>query len=348
MTIGPDELTDRLTALAEEPAPPPTFDPTASIVRGRSRLRRRRAAVFGTVAAVTAAVVTTTLLLPSGGNAPGTTRLVPAGQGEAGMPAPSAPPATPVGDDTDPLVSGGTFGWLPDWLDRQHAIGYQAGGGLVITRAGQAGPSGRQLELIVHPDGAEPPLVRTSQQQEEKVPAPAVNGRTAYWVTSPAQPTFDSGRRTLRWQTPSGQWAQLVSNRPQGAEVPDDVLLRVAADVKVGATPVPLPFRLSGLPDGLRPTFAELRRADNGQPWSVTLGFSVDEMGVGIIVAPAGGPALGKSLTSCRTEQDLQICATAESDSLALVERFGGLAAVTALVRPVGADERAWTTNVLR
>ncbi len=273
---------------------------------------------------------------------------MPAGRGEGGTPAPSAPPATPVGNGTDPLVSAGTFGWLPDWLDPQHGIGYQAGDGFVLTRASQASPSGRQLELIVHPEGPEPPLDESPVQKQEKQPADPVNGRTAYWVTSPAQPTFDSGQRILRWQTPSGRWAQLRSNRPHGDEVPDDVLLRVAADVKVGATPVPLPFRLSGLPEGVQPTEAVLSRPAAGQPWSVSLAFSAGGMSAGIIVAPAGPLAYGKDSRSCREEKDLQVCATAESDSLPLVERFGGLAAMTGLVQLTGAAESTWTTNVLR
>ncbi|RKT17632.1 hypothetical protein BX285_2013 [Streptomyces sp. 1114.5] len=346
MTIGPDELTDRLTALAEEPAPPPTFDPAASIARGRSRLRRRRAALLGAVAAVTAAVVTTTLLLPSGGGAPATTRLVPAGRGEAGTPAPPAAPAVPVGSATDPLVVRATFGWLPEWLDPVTGISHTATGTDVVTSAAQPGPSGRRIELLVFQDAAEPSLSQSATQKQEKQPAPQVNGRTAYWVVDPTHPTYD-GRRLLRWQTSSGRWAQLLSNR-SSTEVPDEVLLRVAADVKVGEKPVPLPFWLSGLPEGVRPTEAVLSRPGNGQPWSAGLAFSGGGMTAGIIVAPAGPLSYGKYATKCREEQGLQVCATAESDSVPLVERFGGLEAMTGLVHLTGAAESTWTTNVLR
>ncbi|MGW2255392.1 hypothetical protein ACWCXH_35225 [Kitasatospora sp. NPDC001660] len=345
-TTEHDELASRLTALADAPAPPAAFDVTTSIVRGRARLRRRRRAAVGTLAAMTAATVTAVLLLAPGGGTAHPTRLLPAATPrERPGPDPTVPP---VGSPTNPLVVGGKFGWLPDWLDPARDIGYQATGETVITRAGQGGLSGRHLDLVVYPAGPEPQLVDSSVTKQEKEPAPAVNGRTAYWVTDPTHPTFDSSQRILRWQTPSGRWAQLVSNRPRGGEVPDDVLLRVAADVQAGEWPVALPFWLSGLPEGLRPTEADLTRPAAGQPWSAGASFSIGEMNIGFIVAPVGDLRFGKYRTVCRQEQNLQICATTEGGSEPLLDRFGGLEGLTRMVHPTGADPSTWTTDVIR
>ncbi|MBO1418926.1 hypothetical protein, partial [Streptomyces sp. FH025] len=187
------------------------------------------------------------------------------------------------------------------------------------------------------------------QQKQAKEPAPNVNGRTAYWVTSPANPTYDSGQRILRWQISPTRWAQLLSNRPQGTDLPDDVLLQVAAQAQVEVRPVALPFWVSGLPEGLRPTEAEMIQPAVGTPWAISLGFTADDMGVGFTVAPKGGAfQYGKSEKSCRDEGDFQICATAESDSLPLAERFGGLEALTRMVHTTGLDQRQWTTEVIR
>ncbi|MBV6702447.1 hypothetical protein [Kitasatospora aureofaciens] len=343
-TTEHSDLAARLAALADEPAPPAAFDIATSIVRGRARLRHRRRAQVGAVAAATAAAVTAVLLLAPGGGIP-TTRLLPAAPRTDH---PIVAPATPIGTPTDPLVAGGTFGWLPDWLDHERNVGYQASQDAVVTIAGLGGPSGRSLSLLVHPAGPEPALIDSPTQKEEKEPALAVNGRTAYWVTNPTHPTYDSGRRVLRWQTTSGRWAQLISNRPRGTEIPDDVLLRVAADVQVGERAVPLPFWLSGLPAGLRPTEALLTRPAVGQPWTATVGLTLDDMSIGLIVAPDGEQRYGKSNTSCRSEQGLKICATVESESLPLAQRYGGLAALTELVHVTGVDPSTWTTDVIR
>ncbi|MEU4119975.1 hypothetical protein AB0F71_36435 [Kitasatospora sp. NPDC028055] len=342
------ELAVQLADLAAEPAPPPGFDLAASITAGRTRLRRRRRAVAAALATATAGAVTAVLLLAPGGGGGSDSRLVPAAppRGEH-LTAPATPPPT-IGSPTDPLVAGGKFGWLPDGLGAEGDTGYSAADGVVVTRAALPGTAGMSLELVVYPDTSEPTLRDDSQQKEEKVPASAVNGRTAYWVTDPTHPTFDSGRRILRWQTPAGHWAQLLSTWPKGTELPDDVLLHVASEVQVGDRPVPLPFWLSGLPAGTRPTSADLTWPTAGQPWVATVGFTSGEMGFGIIVTPADSPPYGKTDQKCRTEQGLRICATVESDSLPLTDRLGGLGSLAAAVHVTGVDRKTWTTQVIR
>ncbi|MFF2080954.1 hypothetical protein ACFVXG_40075 [Kitasatospora sp. NPDC058162] len=341
------DLAVQLADLAAEPAPPPGFDPAASITAGRTRLRRRRRAVAAALATATACAVTAVLLLAPGGGGGSDTRLVPAAPPRGKhLTAPATPPPT-IGSPTDPLVAGGTFGWLPGGPDAEPTFGYSAADGSVVTRATLPGTAGT-LELIVHPDTSEPALRADAQQKQERVPAATVNGRTAYWVTDPTHPTFDSGRRILRWQTASGHWAQLLSNRPRGAEPTDEVLLRVAAAVEVVDQPVPLPFWLSGLPTGTRPTSAELTWPTPGKPWVATLGLTSGEMGFGIIVTPVGSPPYGKTDQKCRTEQGLRICATVESDSLPLTDRLGGLESLAAAVHVTGVEQKTWTTQVIR
>ncbi|MER7849927.1 hypothetical protein ABTZ03_39005 [Kitasatospora sp. NPDC096077] len=342
------ELAVRLADLAAEPAPPPAFDPHTAVATGRTRLRRRRRAVATAVATATVAAVTAALLLVPGGGGSSSLRLVPAAppRGEQGVAVPK-PVRTAVGTPTDPLVSGGTFGWLPDGLDPVRDVSYEAGQDAVVTRASQPVSNGLNLALIVHSTGAEPPLVDTAQQKQVKVPAPPVNGRTAYWVTDPTHPTFDR-QRILRWLTASGRWAQLVSSPPKDAGVPDDALLRVAAEAVVDEQPVPMPFWFSGLPTGTRVTGAAVTRPANGQPWIASADLWLDGKTLGVFVLPDDNRRYGKTDTRCRREQGLQICATAESDDLPLAPQLGDLDAVTNLMHVTGPDEKTWTTRVIR
>ncbi|MEU8516578.1 hypothetical protein AB0C76_34085 [Kitasatospora sp. NPDC048722] len=343
MTINDhDDLTDRLTALADGPAPPVAFDVATSISQGRARLRRRQRFTVGTVATVTALTIGATLLLePSGSAAPAS--VTP----PVVATSPSAT-AAPAGSATAVLTAEARFGWLPDWLDGERSVGYVRNEYRTGASASEPGVSGRRLDLTLLPAGPEPALVDSSQQKQEKDPAPAVNGGTAYWVVNPTHPTFDNAQRVLRWQTPSGRWATLVSNRPRGNAIPDDVLLRVAAGVEIGRWEVPLPFWLSGLPSGLRPDGASLVRPADPLPWAAGVGFTLEGKSVDVTVAPVGELRYGKPVSKCRTEQGLQICASTYVDGVPALDRFGGLEGLTRLVHPTGADPSTWTTDVIR
>ncbi len=347
MTIGEHhDLTERLATMADAPAPPTGFDSAWAVRQGRARLRRRQRATVGVVAVATAAVLTATLMLEPGGAA------------SAPPAAPAAPPAVSA-TTAAPTRSGGAllttevrFGVLPDWVDGEHGVGYSSDRELVgaaaptvgKVSAAEPGLAGRRIDLTLYPAGVEPTLVDSPAQKQEKAPAPLVDGRTAYWVVNPTHPTFDDSQRILRWLTPSGRWAQL-GGMFGAAGIPDDVLLRVAAGVEFGRRDVPLPIRLTGLPDGLRPTGASLIRPAGPLPWAATVSLAVDGKEFEAVVAPEGELRYSMPRKECRTEQGLQICVSTHVDALPAAERFGGLAGLARLVGVTGADPGTWTTD---
>ncbi|MFJ2868756.1 hypothetical protein [Kitasatospora sp. NPDC087314] len=341
-TTEHSDLAARLAALADEPAPPAAFDVATSITRGRARLRRRQRFTVGAVAAATALVIGATLVLePSPAGAPA----APAAPASV-APAPSTPPAKA---GTGVLATEVKFGWLPDWVDGERGISYLGS----VTSAGEGGMGGRSLMLSLFPAGPEPAIDVDPKQKQEKVPAPDVNGRTAYWLVHPAAPTFDNSSRLLRWLTPSGRWAQLTGWRGRSQDVPDDALLRVAAGVQVGNWDVPLPFWLAGPPSSVRLTGASLTRPQGSLPWGAQVTFSAEDRKVRISVAPdraipPGEPAQEPFQALCRVDQGIKVCVGGAEGKPPALAQLGGLQGLLNLVHVTGADESSWTTDVLR
>ncbi|MEV7603261.1 hypothetical protein AB0O91_38420 [Kitasatospora sp. NPDC089797] len=331
------ELIFQLRDLADGPAPPPAFDAGSSIARARQRVRTRQRAAIGTAALATAALVTTGLLLePTGSAAP----VLP--------PAATASPA-PTGPVRPALLTAEVeFGWLPDWVDGERGVSYASGEHGTLAFATQPGESGHLLRVSLLPAGREPALATTPGQEQAKVPAAPVGGRSAFWAVHPTAPAFDSGTRVLYWQTASGRWAELTASGGRMADFTDALMLRVASGVRTGERGVPLPFRLSGLPDLARATDAVLHRPAGSLPWAAGVVLAVGERTVDIEVAPQGDLPYGRIRKSCRVEQGLQICASTTTEDLPVADRFGGLAGLTALVHVTGADESTWTTDNLR
>ncbi|MFH8387149.1 hypothetical protein ACH4E7_40620 [Kitasatospora sp. NPDC018058] len=343
-TTDHHELTAALSALADEPAPPAAFDVTTSITCGRARLHRRYRATIGTVALLTVATVTGGLLLESrGGGAPA---------GPAAPPATSATTGAPTATGHTPLTTEVKFGWLPDWADGERGVSYASGTDGADVRAGEGGLSGRSITLDLLPAGVEPTLSTSPGQAQAKVPAPDVNGRTAYWVVHPTAKTFDNSSRALNFLTPSGRWARIIGWRG-GSDISDDVLLRVAAGVQTGKWDVPLPFWLTGLPDSFKLTSASLRRRVTALPWVGGATFSVGGAKVSLIVAPDLQPKPGEippwsPTAKCRVDQGFKVCAEMSAGGPTELAQPGGLAGLLDRVHVTGADESTWTTEFLR
>lgn len=358
MTINDhDDLTDRLTALADGPAPPPGFDAARSIAEGTTRLRRRRRATIGAIAAVAVAVVTTTALLAPGGTS--ATPAPPAAPTATSSPSPSAPP-TPAPAGTDPLTTEIHFGWLPAWADREKGIGYiQSYHGYQAEARAVGSEDPPRIIAQQYPAGSEPP---TSSQgtQLVKVPAEPVAGRTAYWVVA------ESGRQLqplLRWQTDSGRWAEVTGYGGRPGDVTQDVLHKVAADVRFGQWNVPLPLQFAGLPEALKVTDAEFTRPDtNGSNgWDLWLMLrdgdktvSVSAKHDGSLPTPApsytdtaGSPYVDPHPPLTAVQNGLSITVGAGSGVPADLEQLGGLPWLLSHVRSLGPDETRWTTDVV-
>ncbi|KJS59159.1 hypothetical protein [Streptomyces rubellomurinus] len=348
--IDHNDLTTRLTALTEEFAPPADFDVAAAVATGQARLRRRRRASIGAVAVATALTVGfTALLQPDGGASPAlppTAATAPA--------SPTTAPAVPRPDADDLLRSELRFGWLPDWANRELGISFASGPDASSITAADTGTSGRNVQVFLRAPGPEPALAGSLPGEpngpaEAKVPAPPVDGRTAYWVEHPTNTRYDTSRRVLRWLTASGRWAQLDASHYAEAAIPDADLLRIASTVVYETRGIPLPIRLGPLPAGVRLDKARLDRPAGPLGWTATVGVSVEDRKVEIQVAPDGAPPQYRlPVIECRHERGRQLCASALPDSVPTVDRHGGLVGLLDLVHLTDADEGAWTNEGLR
>lgn len=336
------ELTARLNALAEAPAPPAALDASAVIARGRVRLRRRRQALIGVAAGSTAAVLAGVLLLrPADGTpapaVPAPTAAVSIAPSPTATPAPTAPTAL-----AGPLSTEVHFGWLPEWLARS-AVGYGTTDGVSVatastTTAAHGVLPNLKLSLLRDPDKA--------LAGQTKVTAPSVDGREAYWLNRDAS---SGNPLTLRWLTASGRWAELTAKVWPGAKVEGD-LVKVAAGARFGSWDVPLPVRPSGLPADLKPRYAEVHRpAKEGEPpWSAILSYDLDGQWVSVAVQPDGFGVFADRRPSggtpvCRVEKGVQLCATGSPAGIPSVQRIGGLPGLLTRFTVLGVDEGSWT-----
>ncbi|WP_316523908.1 hypothetical protein [Kitasatospora brasiliensis] len=326
------DLTARLSALAETPAPPPALDPSAVIARGRARLRRRRHALVGAVAGSTAAVLAGVLLLRPSGGPP-----APA------VPAPTASSTvapTPTAD-TGPLSSEVRFGWLPTWLAHP-AVGYANSDGRSVatatttTEVVNAVPD-LKLRLLPGPDDSAAPGTHT-------VAAPPVAGREAHWLV-----TDQSGTTIgLRWMTESGRLAELRATVWLGAKIQDD-LLRVAAAARFDRWDVPFPVRAPGLPADLTLRNAEVHRPakDSEPPWSAILSYTVGDKWLSVTAQPDGFGVFadgrpGGGTPVCRVDKGVRLCANGTAAGIPSVQAVGGLDGLLRRVTVLGADEASW------
>ncbi|MFD4661162.1 hypothetical protein ACFWP2_36755 [Kitasatospora sp. NPDC058444] len=340
------DLTARLSALAEAPAPPAALDASAAIARGRVRLRRRRRALVGAVAGSTAAVLAGVLLLrPSGGPPVPAVPAPTAPSSLAPSPTPPSPTATPQPTAAaGPLSAEARFGWLPPWLARP-SVGYaNSDGRSVLTAATTTAVENAvptlKLELLRGPGESLAPGVHT-------VAAPAVAGREARWLVTDA-----SGVPVgLRWMTASGRWAELRATLWTGAKVKED-LLRVAAGVEFGDREVPFPVRPTGVPAELKPRNVEIHRPskDGEPPWSAILSYTVDGKWLSVTVQPEsfgvfvdGRPDGGTPV--CRVGKGVRLCANGTAAGSPAVQQAGGLAGLLDRFTVLGADEASWTAT---
>ncbi|MEU1290366.1 hypothetical protein [Kitasatospora sp. NPDC005856] len=334
------DLTARLSALAEAPAPPAALDAPAAIARGRVRLRRRRRALIGAVAGSTAAVLAGVLLLRPSGGPP-----VPA------VPAPTAPSTlapspttTPTPVATGPLSAEAGFGWLPPWLARP-AVGHANSDGRSVvtaatTTAVENAVPALRLELLRDTGASLAPGTHT-------VAAPAVAGREAHWLVTDA-----SGAPVgLRWLTASGRWAELRATVWTGAKVKDD-LLRVAADVRFGDRDVPFPVRPTGVPADLKVRNVEVHRPskDSEPPWSAMLSYTVGGKWLSVTVQPDGFGVFADGRPDggtpvCRVEKGVQLCVNGTATGIPSVQGIGGPAGLLTRFTVLGADEASWSTG---
>ncbi len=359
MTEETETLGVELGVLADGPAPAARLDINWTIRQGRSRLRRRRLSVLGGVTAVAVLASTLALVLPPGGRS-----------STAASPAVVAPQSVPAGSpvlvaDTghDPLTVEGIFGWLPEGFGR---ITYTMGStgnptDNSVTASGpqppEAPPAMPTLRLKVYPPGQALPVgpLLTGAQQF-RVEAPAVLGRSAYWLsTDPSAWTASAGDSVLRWETGDGRWAEMQSSSMAGAEMPD-LLHRVAEAVRIGHWAVPLPFRVTDLPAGFTLAGADYTQGDTrlSVAWMASLTYAVGDAYLNTLVLPDVPDTVPSGLPpgaivnprTCVHAAGVQAC-TESPQGLAPYDSVGGHDGWLSRFTLFGTDQAQWTADVL-
>ncbi|MET8703543.1 hypothetical protein ABZW10_32545 [Kitasatospora sp. NPDC004723] len=355
-------LAAELTALADSPAPTAASDTAWAVRTGRSRLMRRRLAVLGAVTAVAVGAATLNTAWPDGRSGSTTVAAASATAGTAGL---------PLGPDTgrDPLVVQGTFGPLPAGFD---TVVYNKGfsGQPGMSQAKAIGPKqtnatadfNRQLLfLTVYAPGVEPSLDSGGAGPRYRVDTAPVNGRPAYWVGSaPDNPAGLGSDWTLRFQTADGRWAQLQASYMSDADQVTDVVVQVAAGVRIEPQAVAMPFTINGLPAGLTRAGASLDygpESGNNRAWEASVIFMLSDKSISLTAAPDTGPTpsptnpfgfpVQEQPHSCRSSQGVKLCVSA-MDGEAAFASIGGFAGLLDRVTSLGTDENAWTTEVIR
>lgn len=354
-----DTLHRELDDLAAADAPDREIDVARAIREGRGRLHRRRLVAYGTVAAAVAATAVLSVL-PAGGS--------------GAKPAPAATTTAPAVHYPDPLVPEASFGWLPPGFS---AVDYTSQGNRTEIRADGPVPDGGASQPIIrlrsYPAGTTPSVGRPfypGGPRMTRVDAPPVDGRPAYWVGKGATaPWGPAGSWTLRWQGANGQWAELSTDGMSSLST-QQILHRVAEGATVGAKPVPLPYRISGLPAGLKPSEPELMQGGgillgDDTPWSTRVTFMVDGKQILTVISPvAKKPKPGSTPTSGpgalntnarRSATPKLTCVEAHGLS-ACTESYYGFDAYRSVGGPeawlkhftlLGTDRANWTTQVL-
>ena len=330
-------LSADLDALADGPAPPGTVDIALAVRTGRRRMRRRRAVFVGGVCSLALVVGLGAASLPGGG---------PHGGGSRAVVVPQAP-AT----GKDPLVVHATFGWLPSSIK---GVGYGAGYEYPLGPAATAMGSQENAERIMlslYPAGVTPPIGKAADGGTQyRVDTQPIQGGSAYWLTEDRDDPTSGGDSYLRWQTPSGRWAEIHAYyQPTGSD-PVSTLRKVAENVTVGDYAAPLPVSISALPKDMTPNEIDLFRtySDSTTPWSVEMIYTIGGRSVSLSVHPAtkAAPQTG---STCKTSKGLQLCVWTDPAEPVppSVAAIGGAKGLLARMTSLGMDEKNWTTAVV-
>lgn len=342
------ELRDALDELAESPAPPMRLDLDRARRAGVRRRRLRRApGAMGAVALLVAAGVTMPQMIGADDDPPATPGPERTVLPTSGV---EAPPAR-VNTQHNPMVAHATFGWLPEQLT---GIGVHVGahGDAVEARS----KDGQIVWLTVYDK-------KPSKPPPELGPEPAkipvlVDGREGYWYSTDAGRPLNFGSPKLRWKLPDGRWAYLTATYLRGPDV-QGTILRIAENVQPGAHLVPLPLRISELPDDFRlsdglllpyPGAGMPESRASGMEFLVELIYDVNGAFVKIDVQPGARSAAGggrSGAATCKVENGLSACVEIVSPGSDPLGEIGGRQGLLDRITLLGPDRSQWTTRVI-
>lgn len=320
------DLAAELKEIAEDPAPPTTLDIDRARRIGGRRRRLRTASIIAGCAVV---VLGIGIAVPSLVGRENTT------QDKA-----ATPPAPEIDTRQSPLVAKASFGWLPDSIPD---IGYGLGSeGDYTVAKGVVGEFPPMVWLSAHD---REPRVESPMGKMVKIPT-TVNGGKAHWLTTDERDPLNGGDIYLRWQAGNGKWAQIHAYY---MDFPDlqQLVRKIAEDVVVEDRAVPLPLRISSLPENFLNLDMSLNRPAilSNSAWEVLLRYTVNGADVAIEVHPQGARALTGSV--CTTANGLDACVLVNLPKAAGLDEIGGARGLLDRITLLGTDESKWTTRVV-
>ncbi|MFJ9785011.1 hypothetical protein ACIRSS_35945 [Amycolatopsis sp. NPDC101161] len=324
------ELATMLKDLADTPAPPLRIDVDRARRAGGRRRRARTTALALGCAAVVAAGGATAVAVSRHDAPPAPPAVLP-------EPAPPAPALAPAPTD-NPMVARAKFGWLPEQIKGvEYAVGAHGDTALAIG-SGDLPPM-----IWVSVSDQEPTVPQDVAGRQTRIPV-RVGDRDGYWITDDANDPLNHGQTYLRWRTSDGRWAQLLAYYLAVPDLPR-VLTRVAAGVTFANRPVPLPLRITSLPDTFRlgDGYLSRRPGQDGVPWRLVLQYSANGALATITVSLPGGRADGPGVPACVTKNGLRACVKVDKAEAAGITSQELLSRITL----IGPDEAKWTTHVL-
>jgi hypothetical protein len=343
-------LGSRLDFLASAAAPSSRVDIDRALVEGRAGRRRRTAGILSSSAA-TLAVVGVVAAVTVGHTGTGTSEHTSGTLPTAAAPTPT--PAYVLLADGDPLLPGARFGWLPG-SSSAAAETFQVDDGVLwqdTSASGGSDPSSFRLGTFVGPQTAQRALELLETGWSYHVSGhTTVGSQTAYWLDRSVPDAGGGNALTdlaLLWLLPNGHWSAL-SGMGNGVSVASlrQQMLHVAQTVTPESTPVPLPLRVSHVPEGAAVT--DLNLQPTGSDWELDLSLWSPSYTLVYDVGAAGSvlpETLGPS--RCKTADGVQVCVTMQAGAFSKTTAAAGvLDTALADVTPTGADPATWTTDV--
>jgi hypothetical protein len=352
-----NDLKERLERIAAAPGPVTSVDAAAAVRRGRRIRRGRRTAAAGLAAGLAAAAVAVAVL-PGSPDEP--RRVRPAEQVRY----------------PDLLVPPAAFGWLPPGYAQTKVARDDQERPSVTVSASKGKDAATAVELTVLGPGPEPPIAKLpGGKKGRRTGTVLINGRVGHWTIEPGGPGSDQVPAELRWEYQPHRWA-LLSVFDRGIAKKETVQ-RVAQGVRFGGgKPVAFPFRVTGVPAGLKPAQVSLGQGPDAELWLTSSGPGGGDLLITVTSASKGAPErtnttidghpafdsrlphTGPKAKTGRNPAEAQrlvvngvhgldVTVQATGGPLQLLQARGGLTGLYHRVTLLGGDPARWTASPL-
>jgi hypothetical protein len=370
-----DSLTEQLSRIADEPAPPSAVDLERAVADARRAKSRRRAggAASGTVAIALAAA----LFIPTSSGGSG----APVGTGQQPTVSPSATAAL---SGTDPATAQATFSMLPSGFVFGDADVYAAGAntGKLEDLTAYDTATDQGITLTLPPPGPTPPVADDNGGGlATPVSAPLVGPDQALWYSAPGTTEAYVHGVELAWEITPNQWVMLDLYGPDTSTAITGLVYQLAEWVQLRPAMVyPLPLHLTpppGLPfleadyansppdqSGVKLSFGTpdasvsvggMVSISVGQTWPVGAGDGSPTALASATVSTTTVNGCAVTLTAAVNDEVLQapgcdgleIQINAVGTAVQALQEQGGILGFFRSITWLGSDPANWTTHVL-